>query len=644
MTLIKYFFSFFSLLLSFILFFSPLYAAQNIATITPSNNYSIVPEKQIISVGILSYNPLATLKGSRWNQSFERLNKHPDYFFVPFFLGAEELEKELQQDKLDFIICDAFSYLKLKKEYGIHHFLTRNELYSSKSFSLEGLSIYTKNNNYNIVRFLDLKDKKIGILEGDSPLSRTLLKNFLFKQGLIIDYNIHIQTMDSLEQLLEALEAKEIDSIITKSGIIEKNQYRLNNVSMLRLLNPRQNWQAPFLHSSELIPEWPIARAWFIENELTNQVTSLLIDNYLFSDLVDENNFQTDHSESDEDFLQQFHWSIAQDYNILHQLFSLTKNPQEAHDSDGHSHISHEGQTIVVISIIFILLIIVSLFLHSSRDLNNRLTLSKKSLENEIKEKQLAQEQALSHQDELAHVSRLSTMGEMASGLAHELNQPLSAINTYVQGCIRRINMGHDNPEEIINALQLTSQQADRAAGIIRRLRSFVRKGQVHKTYSEINKIIMEVTSFLENQFKDKDIDIKYQLGEKLEPVLIDIIQIEQVLVNLLKNAVESMHDISEPSLIVTSKKLNDNSLKTEVIEVCVIDNGHGIGKDKLKRIFNPFFTTKNSGMGMGLSISHSIIESHNGRLYATNNTIQGAKFCLTLPLTKDPFQENKDE
>ncbi len=289
--------------------------------------------------------------------------------------------------------------------------------------------------------------------------------------------------------------------------------------------------------------------------------------------------------------------------------------------------------------IICFLVIILILYLRSSRDLNNRLTSSKESLLQEIKERQHAQEQALTHQAELAHVARLSTMGEMASGLAHELNQPLSAINTYVQGCIRRINMGNTDLDAIVNALKLTAQQADRAGGIIRRLRSFVRKGESHKTYSEINQIVNEVTGFLETQLKNKQVELILDLTEDLPPVLADIIQIEQVLINLLKNGIESMANIEKPSIIV-STRLSDHKF----IELCVIDSGHGISEDKLKRIFNPFFTTKTSGMGMGLSISSSIIEAHDGKLYAENNTEQGARFCLTLPIQEEQLGSNINE
>ena len=636
----------FLLLCHFFLYFVsiPLYAIQNedksLPAVIKNSTSTTSPaltnsKKQNLTVGILSYTDKNYLQHSRWKLSFERLNHHPKYFFIPQFLSIEQLNRKLENDELDFIICDAINYLNFKKEYGVLSLLTRNEQYLRDYFTFEGLSVYIKNNNYDIVRFLDLKDKNIAVLTGDTPISKTFLKKFLFKHGLISGININIQTVHELSQILNLLDSGEVDAVITKSGIIE-HYYKQQHLSLLKIVNPRHNWQVPFLHSSELIPEWPLAKAWFIDNSLASQVVSLLIDN---ADAALEN----EKNESSDNFLEQYHWSIAQNYNVLYELFSLPNDIGFSNHAE-HKHFSSQFQYWFSFTIIFFLLIILSMFLRSSRDLNNRLILSKQSLEKEIKQKQYAQEEILSHHDELAHVARLSTMGEMASGLAHELNQPLSAIHTYVQGCIRRIQMGNNEPQEIIKALQLTAQQANRAAGIIQRLRSFVRKSQTHKTYSEINQITREVTTFLESQLKNKNIPLKLELENDLPPVFIDIIQIVQVLVNLIKNAIDSLsaalpEDLStavaestDSSIIISTKQLDD-----DLIELCVIDNGQGISKDKLMKIFDPFFTTKSSGMGMGLSISRSIIEAHHGKLYAKNNTIQGARFCFTLPLTKEP-------
>lgn len=595
------------------LFTLPLYA--NPPSVETNFQQQTGSQKQTITIGILSKAPQESIKKTPWQSSFDRLNRLPKYHFIPRFLSKEQLNNALLNDELDFVICDAINYIAFEKKYGLLHLLTRTEYYSESSVTSEGLSVHTLSNNSDITRLLDLKDKNIGIIDENSSMSWLFLEKFLFKHGLIANTNITISPITDMHQSLSLLKSGTFDAIISKSGLLKKYLTQ-ENMENLRLVNPRHGWQAPFLHSSVLIPEWPLSKAWFIDNQLASQIVSLLL------------NQHNDNSSSY--YLPQYYWNIAQNYTALNKLFVFS-NPTDENSNAQKSSLTQKIQYWISFIIICILVAILFMYLRSSRDLNNRLTASKESLEQEIKERQHAQEQALTHQAELAHVARLSTMGEMASGLAHELNQPLSAIHTYVQGCIRRINMDNTDLDAIVNALKLTAQQADRAGGIIRRLRSFVRKGESHKTYSEINQIVNEVTGFLESQLKRKQVLLTLDLEEDLPPVLADIIQIEQVLINLLKNAIESMFDVEKPTIIVSSRRSNHKFIK-----LCVIDSGHGISKDKIKRIFNPFFTTKTSGMGMGLSISNSIVEAHDGKLYAENNPQQGARFCLTLPITEE--------
>ena|GEM_PF-3407962 len=582
-----------------------------------------VNKKEVLHVGILSNQISAPLNNSPWQLSFERLNEHPKYKFVPLFLTQEQLGERLERDELDFVICDAVNYLRLEKKYGLLRLLTRNKQYNDSYSSSEALSVYTLDDNSDITQLSHLSNKKIAVLDINSSISWSFLEIFLSKHHL--NKNINIRKFSDRSSILELLAQHKVDVIISKSGLIEKSSSK-DHIPTLRLINPHQSWQTPFLHSSVLIPEWPLSKAWFIDNHLANQVVSLLLATL---NKPEDNNGHY--------FASQYRWSIVQNYHELQHLLDFSDHTEQKNKGE-NSTFSAKMQYWVSFIIICFLVLILTLYLHSSKDLNNRLTRSKESLEQEIKERQHAQEQALNHQVELAHVARLSTMGEMASGLAHELNQPLSAINTYVQGCIRRINMGTDDPEAIINALQLTAQQAERAGGIIRRLRSFVRKGETHKTYIEINHLINEVTGFLEIQLNNKSINLVLELENDLPPVLVDIIQIEQVLINLIKNAIEAVSDVAPLSIVLRTQLFNH-----KLIELCVIDSGHGISEDKLKRIFNPFFTTKASGMGMGLSISSSIIEAHGGKLYAQNNPHQGARFCFTLPIVEEQAGNNNE-
>ena len=616
----------------------PLYNEPDAIYYPVINNAIVFPseKKEQLIVGILTQNKSIKLENSPWKQTFDRLNRHPDYYFSPLFLGKEELQQSLQDDELDFIICDAINYLVFAEQYGIFRLLTRTWQHSGQLISDEALSVYTLKAQTKLIRLSDLQDKKISLVNNKFSSSALFLKNFLDKHQLYTEkrYSINIDTASNIDTLLELLQNRQIDAIISKSGLLEE-YFTKDELSSLRIINPRTAWQASLLHSSELIPEWPFARAWFIDESLASQISALLLTQTINNSL-----------ETESYFAKQYTWVINKNYQILHDLPYFS--PGIRNNSPNIGQTGYAAQIPFWISLLIISSLIIILIVHmrSARDLTNRLSQSKDTLEQEIKERHQAQQQALSHQAELAHVARLSTMGEMASGLAHELNQPLSAINTYVSGCIRRINMGTDEPEEIINALQLTVQQAERADNIIRRLRSFVRKGESHKTYSDINHLVNEVSSFVQVQLQKSNATLNLNLEQKLPPVLADIIQIEQVLINLLKNALEAMSHNDSPVVQLSTKQLDNTR-----IELCVIDSGDGISEDKLKRIFNPFFTTKSSGMGMGLSISHSIIEAHDGKLYAANNvteshsgkrkTITGAKFCFTLPAKEESGSNN---
>jgi two-component system sensor histidine kinase TtrS len=582
-------------------------------------------EKREFSIGIFNQSSNTAFKDSGWVKTFDLLNQHPNLEFKPVFLDLDQLHSQLEDDELDFVITDAINYLVMEKNYGVLRLATRNTQYQNEIVSSEAISVYALNSNADITTLQDLRDRKAGVLESNAAMSRQFLDKFLSNHGLIESKNIELLLMDKPKLILQWLKNGIIDAMIVRSGFIEQF-FDASELEKLRLVNPRRSWHAPYLHSSVMIPDWTLAKAWFIDDSLSKLMTATLLSH--------NPKVNTD----SQYFIPQYSWGIAQNYHALNELFEFPEETELEQPQD-KSFFTTREQYWISFAVFCFLLIILILYLRSSRDLNNRLKASKESLEQEIKERQHAQEQTLNHQAELAHVARLSTMGEMASGLAHELNQPLSAIHTYVQGCIRRINMGNNDSEAIINALQLTAQQAHRAGGIIRRLRSFVRKGESHKTYTEINHIVNEVTSFLDTQLKNKKVSLSVELEDELPPVLADIIQIEQVLINLLKNGIESMSDMDEPQIKVLTRRFNSN-----LVELCVIDSGHGISEDKLKRIFNPFFTTKSSGMGMGLSISSSIIEAHEGKLYAENNPDKGARFCFTLPITEEHLGKNNNE
>ena len=232
-------------------------------------------------------------------------------------------------------------------------------------------------------------------------------------------------------------------------------------------------------------------------------------------------------------------------------------------------------------------------------------------------------------QSELVHISRLTAMGEMASTLAHELNQPLSAIANYLKGSRRLLEGSADERSGVMrDALDKAAEQALRAGQIIRRLRDFVSRGESERRIESLAKLVEEASALALVGAKEHGVRVRLQLDPRRDMVLADKVQIQQVLLNLMRNAVDALVNSSDARReLLVSTTLDDD----ETLQINVIDTGPGINEEIRDQLFQPFVTTKRQGMGVGLSISRTIIESHGGRIWADANPGGGAAFHFTL-------------
>lgn len=253
-------------------------------------------------------------------------------------------------------------------------------------------------------------------------------------------------------------------------------------------------------------------------------------------------------------------------------------------------------------------------------------------LRREISERRRAQQRTRDVQEQLTHVARVSTMGEMAAGLAHELNQPLGAISSYTDGCIRMLEAGTATDHVIRHAMQEVGDQARRAGRIIHRLREFIADRDGEKEDVELSQIVAEVIEVLEAHLRQNQVVLGMDL-DHAPPVHIDRIQIQQVLVNLIRNAIDAMvpENNDPPRRVLLSAKV----VEGDRVEVAVGDIGPGCDDETLARMFDPFYTTKATGMGMGLAISRTIVEAHRGRMTAEANDTRGITVRFTLPLSE---------
>jgi len=244
-----------------------------------------------------------------------------------------------------------------------------------------------------------------------------------------------------------------------------------------------------------------------------------------------------------------------------------------------------------------------------------------------ITELKRAEEGLRDAQMTLAHVTRVATLGEMTASIAHEINQPLGALVNNANACLGWLST--ENLEEVRNSVELMLDDAQRASEIITRIRSLVKKAPPQKDWLDINQTIREVIGLARNEIQRNGVALETQLSDDMPLIFADRIQLQQVMLNLMMNAIEAMTQVTTPRELLISSGADDS----KGVVVVVRDSGPGLDSKSHERLFEPFYTTKPQGMGMGLAICRSLIEAHGGRLWATTNAPHGAVFQFTLPI-----------
>jgi C4-dicarboxylate-specific signal transduction histidine kinase len=247
----------------------------------------------------------------------------------------------------------------------------------------------------------------------------------------------------------------------------------------------------------------------------------------------------------------------------------------------------------------------------------------------------LASEALRQTQSDLAHVNRVSTMGELTASLAHEVNQPIAAAITDASTCLRWLTRDPPDTEEAREAASRAVKAANRAAEIVSRVRLLFKKGTPQREFVDVNEVVREMIVLLHSESTRYSIAVFSDLATDLPQVMGDRVQLQQVLMNLMINSIDAMKGVDAKRELTIKSKRTEN----EELMVSVSDTGAGLPPQQADQIFNAFFTTKSHGTGMGLRISRSIVESHGGRLWATDNPPRGASFHLTLSTKADAHE-----
>jgi two-component system sensor kinase FixL len=222
-------------------------------------------------------------------------------------------------------------------------------------------------------------------------------------------------------------------------------------------------------------------------------------------------------------------------------------------------------------------------------------------------------------------------MGQMASTMAHELNQPLTAVMNYLEAGRQLLAASAGGPERVGEMMEKAIAQAQRAGEVIRRLRSFVSKGETERRIASLNQLVEQALALGLVGARQRGVRVSLELDHALPPVLVDHVQIQQVVLNLVRNAIEAMEAVDRRELVIGTRAILDQ----EMAEVIVADTGPGIAPELADRLFQPFVTTKATGMGLGLSICREIVEAHHGRLTAAPRSSGGTVFRVTLPIAR---------
>ena len=715
-------------------------AAVSLLAADPVAARGIVP----VDVGVLAYHGERPAR-HRWQPTIDYLDDElAGYSFRLYPLDLDGLDRAVAAGELDFVLTNPGHYVELEAAHGISRIVTLENLEAGRPLARYAAVIIARADRHDIRALSDLHGHSFRAVAPGAFGGFRMAWRELAAAGVDPFHDLsRLEFTASQEAIVQAVLDGEVDAGTVRAGLLERliNNGRIRR-SELRVLGARHDDGFPYLHSTRLYPEWPLARTGRATDELAEAVAVALITMPASHPAALQGNYAG--------------WTAPRDYSPVHALFRELRAGPYAGLYSLESVVSAYGHWMAALG--GALLALLAVTIHVFR-LNRGLKHSKRELEREVNErrrvqgelmklssaleqtadtviitnragiieyvnpafeavtgysareaigrrprflksgehddgffqdmwrtilagevfhdlfinrrkdgslvyeektitplknsdgeivnfiatgkdvteKRLAEQNSRQHQDYLAHVSRVSMMGEMASSIAHELNQPLAAIANYAQGCVRRLSSNDYRVGEIIAALQNISQQSKRSGEIIRRLRSFVAKGEPKRTRADINEIVQNAASLAYFEARKKGIILRLNLGENLPPVHADVIQIEQVILNLVRNAIEAM---AKNLWNKRELRIHTWSLDNRTVEVAVWDTGHGLLPEDQKRVFDAFFTTKRDGMGMGLSISRSIIEAHGGSLTATNNQDQGATFKFSLPV----LQEEADE
>jgi len=528
----------------------------------------------------------------------------PDQQIELHQLSLEGIAAALAEQKLDYVITNPGHYVQLSQTFQLAPLATLNNPFFELAQQAIGSVLLVPVENQKTNTWQDLRGLTLGAVTFDAFGGFQLIWDELAKEGLDPkkDFAKWKLTGFPMEQLFDLLARGEVDGIVVRSCLAEmlaaEGQINLDDY---RVIGEQKYSGYPCFTSSQLYPDWPFLS--------TEKVTSSEASQVLQALLKSENN-------------QPAQWSAPLSYQPVYNLFErLRLGPFEAFPRNPLLKAIYTYRYYLILGAGLLLL----LFAHHIR-VGYLVRKRSQALEQAMQESQ-------EKQQELAHLSRFTVMGELAAGLAHELNQPLTAIINYAQGSQRLLQTlnAQEIPQQasLLAATQKITAQGERAAEIIRNLRAFMRKGNSGQEQLDPKKLLQEVRLFMDASLKQQQVELKLHLPEELPFIKANRVEFLQIFINLLSNALDAMQFKLGGRIDIY---LSAN-LATKVLVFDVIDQGEGLTPEASQRIFEPFFTTRQQGMGLGLGLSRSLAATQGAKLKILPHSSGGVCARLEWPL-----------
>lgn len=577
--------------------------------------------KAVVKIAVLAFRG-ERIAFEKWRPTADYLTAHiPGFDFQILPLSLAKMQEAVHGETVDFILTNPGNYVEHEASHGVIRIATlRSQTYRSAGNRF-GAVIFSRSDNKGVETLLDLKGKRFMAIRENAFGGFQMAWREMKAHG--IDPFDDLAALEFVgfpqDDVVKAVLDGKVDAGTIRAGILETlAQDGLLDLSQLRILNAQKEPGFPYALSTKLYPEWPFAQLKHTPEHLSHQVAIALLGMPRDDSAALAGGYTG--------------WTVPLDYQAVHELFKELQIgpyglPVEIRFTDLFQQYWEWGLFALVLMGIAVLWAVRVEHVVAVR--TAELSQANLELEKQIKERKRAEEVASRRQHELAHVSRVNTMGELTASLAHEINQPLSAIANYAKGSVRRLKSHTMKLEDFGEVLGLIASEAERAGQVIRRIRALVRKGEVSLEALDINAVVKEALEIISAEAERNHIAIRCELDDTLPAVLADKVQVEQVLLNLIGNGMEAMVATENIARTITIS----TSCNADREVVCAVkDNGVGLTRDAQERIFEPFYSTKSKGMGMGLSISRTIVEASGGCMWVDMELSGGTVFKFSMP------------